>query len=84
MRTMTATDAQQSFGDLIMKAQAQPVAVTKHGKNVAIVMSDEEYQALKIQAFRAAVQEGDFSGDDGLHNMEDIKLEARKAAGLID
>ena len=45
MITMTSLAAQNQFGTLIDTCQRQPVAVTRHGRPVAVVMSYENYQA---------------------------------------
>ena len=45
MLTMTSLAAQNQFGTLIDTSQRQPVAVTRRGRPVAVVMSYEDYQA---------------------------------------
>ncbi len=45
MLTMTSLAAQNQFGTLIDASQRQPVAVTRHGRPVAVVVSYEDYQA---------------------------------------
>ena len=45
MLTMTSLAAQNQFGTLIDTSQRQPVAVTRHGRPVAVVLSYEDYQA---------------------------------------
>jgi prevent-host-death family protein len=45
MLTMTSLAAQNQFGTLIDASQRQPVAVTRRGRPVAVVMSYEDYQA---------------------------------------
>ncbi|WP_416413558.1 type II toxin-antitoxin system Phd/YefM family antitoxin [Pantoea sp. App145] len=55
METITAQVAKTQFGELLMKAQREPVEISKHGKRVAIVMSAEEYdqiETLKLQMLR--------------------------------
>lgn len=47
MQTLSAKDAKYSFGRLIDLARAEPVAVTKHGRPVVVVMAVEEYERLK-------------------------------------
>jgi len=37
----------------------------------------------KLKALRQALLEGEESGDDGLLDMEEIRLEAKREAGLI-
>ena len=45
MLTMTSLAAQNQFGTLIDTSQRQPVAVTRHGRPVAVVQSYEDYLA---------------------------------------
>ena len=45
MLTVTSVVAQNQFGALIATSQRQPVAVTRHGRAVAVVLSYEDYQA---------------------------------------
>lgn len=45
MLTMTSLAAQNQFGALIDASQRQPVAVTRRGRPVAVVLSYEDYQA---------------------------------------
>ncbi|MDE1186703.1 MAG: type II toxin-antitoxin system Phd/YefM family antitoxin [Pantoea sp.] len=55
METITAQVAKTQFGELLMKAQREPVEISKHGKRVAVVMSAEEYdqiETLKLQMLR--------------------------------
>ena len=47
MQTLSAKDAKYGFGRLIDLAHAAPVAVTKHGRPVVVVLSVEEYERLK-------------------------------------
>ena len=49
MRTLSAKDAKYGFGQLIDLARAKPVAVTKHGRPVIVVLSVEEYERLKAR-----------------------------------
>jgi len=43
MDTMTAAEAKQKFGKVITKAQREPVTITKHGEEVCVVLSAEQY-----------------------------------------
>lgn len=45
MLTMTSLAAQNQFGTLIDASQRQPVAVTRRGRPVAVVVSYEDYLA---------------------------------------
>lgn len=46
MRTFSASDAKNRFGQLIDMAQAGPVRVQRQGRDVAIVMSPEEFRRM--------------------------------------
>ncbi len=58
---LSATEAKREFGDLILKAQSEPVRILRNGKKVAAVISNEEfeqYEAFKRQQLRQAISEG--------------------------
>ncbi len=46
MKIVNATQAKQSFGDLLNNAQQEPVAIQKHQKDFAVLLSSERYQEL--------------------------------------
>lgn len=46
MAAITATDAKNRFGQVLEMAQAEPVRIQKNGRDVAIVLSPEQYAAL--------------------------------------
>jgi antitoxin Phd len=50
MKTITATDAKNRFGQLIDMAQFEPVRVQRQGRDVAIVLSPEEFRRLSEAA----------------------------------
>ncbi len=43
---MSATDAKNKFGELLEMARTEPVAIQKNGRNVAYVVSAEQFQQL--------------------------------------
>jgi prevent-host-death family protein len=49
MEVLNATDAKREFGDVLLKAQKEPIAINKNGKTVAVVMSAVDYQTLTNQ-----------------------------------
>jgi antitoxin Phd len=53
MKAMTAAEAQNKFGQLLEAAQRRPVAVTRHGRRAAIVMSVADYERQQRQAWSA-------------------------------
>lgn len=83
MDTYSATDAKREFGEVLMKSQRDPVGVTRNGKPIAVVVSEVEYRRLKLQALRAALIEGEQSGDAGVPGIARIKKKVRIKAGLL-
>ena len=82
MKTVTATDAQSRFGELLMHAQGEPVTITRNGKEAGVMLSAKDYHELKLQALRQALIEGEESGDAGELDMEQIRREAKQEAGF--
>ena len=61
MTHMAAKDAKNRFGQMLDAAQRGPVSIEKHGRPVAVVISQEEYermQALKIASLHQELQTG--------------------------
>ncbi|MBF0266597.1 MAG: type II toxin-antitoxin system prevent-host-death family antitoxin [Gammaproteobacteria bacterium] len=73
MQTLSASDAKREFGEVLLKVQNSPVGVTRNGKPVAVVLSNTEYESLKIKALQAALIEGEKSGDIENFSMDNIK-----------
>jgi prevent-host-death family protein len=46
MKSMSARDAKNAFGLMIDTARAEPVLIEKHGREVVVVVSVEEYKRL--------------------------------------
>jgi prevent-host-death family protein len=46
MTDITATDAKNRFGQVLEMARSEPVHVQKNGRDVAIVISPEQFQRL--------------------------------------
>jgi prevent-host-death family protein len=46
MKSFSASDAKNRFGQLIDMAQAAPVRVQRQGRDVAIVMSPDEFRRM--------------------------------------
>lgn len=61
MSTMSATDAKNKFGQVLEMARTEPVRVQRNGRDVAVVISPEEfarYQETQVRAkVRPAVEE---------------------------
>jgi prevent-host-death family protein len=52
MKTLTALEAKNRFGQLIEAAQRQPVTVTKQGRGSVVVMSVELYERRRRRAWK--------------------------------
>jgi len=84
MKSITATQAKNNFGDLLMNAQSTqstPIAITRNGKEQGVLISAKEYLKLKQQALQTAISEGLSSGDAGTLDMDSIKVLARARSG---
>ena len=77
MNSVTSTQAKQEFGEMLMRSQIAPISVTRNGKPVAVIISETEYRALKLQNLRAALIDGEQSGDAGELDMQAIKNKAK-------
>ena len=53
METLSASDAKREFGEVLLKAQKEPVGINRNGKPVAVMMSALEFKEL--QAFKQAM-----------------------------
>jgi antitoxin Phd len=47
MRSFSATDAKQNLASLLDAAQRAPVVIRRHKRDVAVVLSPEEYDRLR-------------------------------------
>jgi prevent-host-death family protein len=50
MAEISATDAKNRFGEVLETVRKEPVRIQKNGRDVAVVLSAEEYTALIEQA----------------------------------
>lgn len=64
MNLMTANEAKARFGEVLLKAQREPVHISKHGKPVAVLVAAEDFvsgeelklELLQLRAERAREQ----------------------------
>lgn len=70
MQTYTANEAKTRFGEFLDKVQREPVRVMRHDRVVGVMVSLEDYEAMR--AFYA----------DRLLNAMDNAADAAKQAGL--
>jgi antitoxin Phd len=47
MKTVSATDAKQRFAALIDAAQSEPIGIRRQDRDVAVVLSAEEYDRIR-------------------------------------
>jgi len=47
MTTVSATQAKQRFAELLDQAQRGPVRIQRHGRDLAVLTSAEEYDRLR-------------------------------------
>jgi prevent-host-death family protein len=79
MRTMSAKDAKNHFGELLMEAQKGPVTIEKNGKPAAVVISwddHEHMERIKLERLRAMIAEGIADADAGRVREWDDELMA--------
>lgn len=61
MRRIAAVEAKNRFGALLDAARREPVAIEKHGKPVAVMVSAEDFEeleALRLGRLREEIQKG--------------------------
>ena len=86
MKTMTAVEAKNSFGQLLEAALREPVAVTKNRREVAAMFSMEDIRALAdsflAPPLKAEVASGKLDLLDALMAQVDLnrRLEASRKA----
>ncbi|HTW56723.1 MAG TPA: type II toxin-antitoxin system Phd/YefM family antitoxin [Terriglobales bacterium] len=47
MKTVSATDAKQRFAAVLDAAQREPVLIRSHNRDVAVIISPEEYERTR-------------------------------------
>lgn len=67
MQVFTANEAKTHFGEFIDKAQREPVKVTRRGRTVGIMISEDEYESMKR-----------FYANRLLHSLDDAGKEAEE------
>ena len=71
MEKLTANEAKTHFGQLLMKAQSEPVQIDKNGKPVAVVISMEDYLAteeMKVQMLKDIVERAEKEIKNGTYH----------------
>lgn len=68
MLTMTANEAKTHFGQLLDKAQRQPVQVTRHDRVVGVMVSAEDYEAMRRFYADRLINSMDAMADEAARN----------------
>lgn len=61
METFSSKDAQNQFGDMLLKVQKEPVCIKRYNKAAAYMLSVsafEEYQAYQRQVLKEKIAQG--------------------------
>ena len=77
MKSIAAKDAKNHFGEMLDTVQREPLTIEKHGRAVAVVMSAQDYQQMKLERLRAKLAVGEAQLDKGKYVDYSLK-------GLID
>lgn len=59
MKAIAARDAKNNFGEMLDTVQREPLTIEKHGRAVAVVMSAQEYQQMKLERLQAKLAVGE-------------------------
>ena len=82
MHKMTANHAKQNFGELLDKAQAEPVEITRHGRRVGVLVSDEWFaldQFKKKQDFEKRLEESMKQIERGeVYTLDEVRQEMQE------
>ncbi len=77
MKTITAREAKNRFGQLLDAAQRTPVSVTKNGRAVTVMLSTELYDRLRGSAWeRLATTMDAMAEEASASGLTDAKLDA--------
>ncbi len=72
MKTVSATDAKQRLAALLDAAQREPVLIRRQNRDVAVIMSAEEYERIRG------------INNDGFERFCDRVSEQAKARGMTE
>ena len=86
MKTIAAKEAKNRFGQMLDMAQGEPVSIQKHGRDVAVVLSVEEYQRLEALEDEWWASQADEALKEGFMSKQESEafLEGLLNAGTSD
>ena len=76
MKTISSTQAQISFGELVTNAIREPISITRHTKEIFVIVPTYEYHKMK-QAYDA------FTYDKSMSNKRTASSYIGSAKGLF-
>jgi len=78
MRTLTAHEAKAHFSEFVDRAQKEPVQVTRRGQVVGVMVSPDDYEAMRRfyadRLLRSIKQAGEMAEQRGLTENELARL----------
>jgi len=84
MKTMTSVEAQNSFGRLLDTAQREAVAITRHGRPAAFVVSPQDMDDLLDARRRRSKAVADLEAWRAEATKNTTEAQAKAAAALTD
>ena len=73
MKAIAAKEAKNNFGALLDSAQREPIAIEKHGRAVAVMMSAEDYRLMKLDRLRAKLVVEEMQANKGEFSTKTVK-----------
>jgi antitoxin Phd len=73
MKVFTSREAQNHFGDVMMEAIREPVAISRYGKEALVVMSQKEYMKFSQLEDMYLVKQADEAMAEGTIGHEETK-----------
>ena len=70
MKTMTARDARNRFGELLDVAQREAVTIQKRGRPIAVLVSPQQYARLETMEDADWAARADAASSNGLIGTE--------------
>ncbi|MFV2061260.1 MAG: type II toxin-antitoxin system Phd/YefM family antitoxin [Gammaproteobacteria bacterium] len=65
MKAIPAKEAKNRFGELMDTVQREPVTIEKHGRPVAVILSETEYEKMKLEHLQALLAIGEVQLERG-------------------
>ena len=85
MKTFSARDAKEHFGELMDTVQREPVSIEKYGRAVAVMLSQTEYEEMKLAILREILTRGEEQIERGeFEELSTEELRARIDSGFED